>query len=455
MSTDVQLPARKNSPPPANRHAHHSVTRVVVASWVTGVLAAVTLTMVVFPGATEGVTTGAALLGFGLGWALLHVWARRASRPQRWAALPAIAMTSTGVALMLSSPSDHTLTTLTWLWPPLALVLAGWTYLAMRRGLTGPGRWLVTTSLLLLAAASVGAGVARVVVDPFVSRSAAAPGTTHSVGDNDLHMDCRGQGHPTVVLFNGLGEFSASWARIQKGVAPTTRICAYDRAGQGWSDSVEHPQDAIAAAEDLHALLAAAGERGPFVLVGHSIGGPYAMTYADQYAEQAAGMVLLDGTSPRQFDAIPSYPLQYALMRRAYGVLPSLARLGLGPLFAGSRLPAEDAVLVDAVAATPRAARSARDELTELPVVLGQAEALFTLGDRPLMVLTSAETALDTEGWAEEQERMAALSTDAVRREIAASHAGMVEDPGGSAASVQAIASVVRAVRTGTSLTRS
>ena len=71
------------------------------------------------------------------------------------------------------------------------------------------------------------------------------------------------------------------------------------------------------------------------------------------------------------------------------------------------------------------------------------------------MVLTSAETALDTEGWAEEQERMAALSTDAVRREIAASHAGMVEDPGGSAASVQAIASVVRAVRTGTSLTRS
>ena len=118
------------------------------------------------------------------------------------------------------------------------------------------------------------------------------------MGDHDLHLDCRGQGQPTVVLVSGLGEFSASWARIVDGVAPTTRVCAYDRAGQGWSDDVDHPQDGMAAAEDLHALLAAAGETGPFVLVGHSIGGPYAMTYADQYADEVAGMVLLDSTSP-------------------------------------------------------------------------------------------------------------------------------------------------------------
>ena len=310
----------------------------------------------------------------------------------------------------------------------------------------------MTLALVLLAVASVGAGVRNLTADSFAS-TFPAPGAIGSVGDHDLHLDCRGQGQPTVVLVSGLGEFSGSWARILDGVAPTTRVCAYDRAGQGWSDDVEQPQDGIAAAADLHALLAAAGETGPFVLAGHSIGGPYAMTYADQYADEVAGMVLLDSTSPHQFDAIPSYPFQYALMRRAYGVLPSLARLGLGPLLAGSHLPAADAAPVDAWSATPRAGRNARDELSMLPVVFEQARALTTLGDRPLVVLTSAENARATDGWTEAQVQMAALSSNAVRREAAASHAGIVEHPGGAAASANAIASVVRAVRTGSPLT--
>ena len=105
------------------------------------------------------------------------------------------------------------------------------------------------------------------------------------------------------------------------------------------------------------------------------------------------------------------------------------------------------------MAATARAGRNARDELSTLPVTLRQAQGLSTLGDRPLVVLTSAETARDTEGWADAQERMGALSSDTVRREVAASHAGMVEDPDGAAASVQAVATVVRAVRTGTPVT--
>jgi pimeloyl-ACP methyl ester carboxylesterase len=340
---------------------------------------------------------------------------------------------------------------LTWAWPPLALVLVGWTYLRMRRSLSGPGRWLVTTVLLALGAASIGAGATQVRTDSF-DEAHPMPGTLHDVGGHDLHLDCRGEGGPTVVLFNGLGEFSASWARIVDGVAPTTRVCAYDRAGQGWSDDVQHPQDGLAAAEDLHALLAAAGEEGPFVLAGHSIGGPYAMTYADRFPDDVAGMVLLDSTSPRQFSAIPGYPLQYALMRRASGVLPALARVGLGSLLAGSHLPPEDAATVDAMAATPRAARNARDDLSALPDAFRQARSLTNLGDLPLLVLTSAENAHDTDGWEQAQERMAELSTDSVHRDAATSHAGIVEDEGGAAASVRAIASVVRAARTGTRL---
>ena len=451
MSTDVTSTARSSGTGPGVRPDSRAVTRVVLGSLATGVAAALVLTMVVLPGATEGVTTGSALLGFGLGWVVLRVRSVRTSQPQPWATVPAVAMTSTGLALMVLAPSDQALAALTWVWPPLMLVLAGWTHLRMRRDLTGPGRWLVTTAMVLLAAASVGAGVRNVATDSFAS-SYPVPGTTRSVGDHDLHIDCHGQGHPTVVLFSGLGEFSASWARIADGVAPTTRVCAYDRAGQGWSDDVEHPQDGVAAAEDLHALLAAAGETGPFVLAGHSIGGPYAMTYADQYAEDVSGMVLLDSTSPHQFEAIPSYPLQYTLMRRAYGVLPTLARLGLGTLLAGSHLPGDDAAPVDAMSATPRAGRNSRDELSVLPTVFRQAQALTTLGSRPLVVLTSVETAHDTDGWTEAQERMAGLSTDASRREVATSHAGMVEDPGGATASIRAIASVVRAVRLRTTL---
>lgn len=421
--------------------------RVVVGSLAAGLGGAVILTMVVFPGATEGVTAGAALLAFGLGWAMLSTLSSRTSNPQRWATVPAIAMTATGAALMLTAPSESTLTTLTWVWPPVALALAGWTYVQMRRSLAGLGRWAVTTALVLLAVASAGAGVRNLTTDTFGS-AYPAPGVIRSVGDHDLHIDCRGHGQPTVVLVNGMGEFSASWARIRDGVAPNTRVCAYDRAGQGWSDDVADPQDGIAAAADLHALLAAAGEAGPFVLAGHSIGGPYAMTYAEQYPEEVAGMVLLDSTTPRQFDAIPAYPMQYAMMRRAYGVLPSLARMGLGVALAGSHLPPADAAPVNAMSATPRAGRNARDELSMLPVVFEQARALTSLGDRPLVVLTSAENARDSDGWMEAQEEMAQLSTNAVRRDAGTSHAGIVEDADGAAASVQAIASVVRAVRT-------
>lgn len=447
MSVAVQHRARPHGTSPAGRPP----TRVVVGSLAVGFFAAVTLTMLVLPGATEGVTAGAGLLGFGLGWAVLRALSDRTTRPQRWATVPAVAMTSTGAALMIAAPSDSTLAMLTWVWPPLAMALAGWTYVQARRDLAGAGGWLVTLVLVLLAATSAGAAVRAATTDSFAS-TYPAPGVIRSVGDHRLHIDCRGQGKPTVVLVSGLGEFSASWARIRDGVAPTTRVCAYDRAGQGWSDDLARPQDGIAAAADLHALLAAAGETGPLVLAGHSIGGPYAMTYAAQYPDEVAGMVLLDSTTPRQFDAIPAYPVQYAMMRRAYGVMPTLARLGLGLLLTGSHLPTDDAAPVDAMSATPRAGRNARDDVSMLPVLFRQARTLTTLGDRPLVVLTSAENARDSEGWTEAQEQMAALSSNAVRRDAATSHAGIVENPDGAAASVQAIASVVWAVRTGTAV---
>ena len=275
------------------------------------------------------------------------------------------------------------------------------------------------------------------------------------MGDHRLHIDCRGAGGPTVVLFNGMGEFSASWARITDQVSDTTRVCAYDRAGQGWSDDVDEPQDGVTAAADLHTLLAAAGEHGPYVLVGHSIGGPYALTYAAQYPEDVAGMVLLDSSSPRQFADMPAYPLQYALMKRGVSLLPTLARVGLGPVIGpGSHLPGAEGDVVEAMGSTVRAQRNGRDELSMVPRVFEQSQSLTTLGDRPLVVLTASEN-LSTEGWSAAQDRLAALSSDSVHRDVRSSHAGMVEDPNGSDASVAAITAVARSVSTGSPVSAS
>ena len=416
---------------------------------------ALVLVLVVFPGATESVVTGSALLAFGLGWAMMRILsASRTSQPQRWTTVPAVAMTAAGAGLLVFSPQDATLSTLSWVWPPAMVLLAGWMFVSMRRTLTGRGRWLLTPVVVALVAASVGATAENVVAHRTES-TYPAPGKTYAVGDHRLHLYCQGTGGPTVVLFNGLGEFSASWARISDPVSASTRVCAYDRAGQGWSDDVASPQDGVTAARDLHGLLAAAGEHGPYVLVGHSIGGPYAMTYAASYPEQVAGMVLLDSSSPHQFTAVPAYPTQYAVMRRGLAILPTLARVGLQLLIpSGSPLPDEDAAVVEAMGSTPRAFRNGRDEISMVPRVFEQAQALTTLGSRPLAVVSASESLAD-EGWPAAQDRMAALSTDSLHTVATSSHAGVVDDPDGAAASVRAITAVVRAVITRSALATS
>ncbi len=227
------------------------------------------------------------------------------------------------------------------------------------------------------------------------------------------------------MLDNGLGEVAASWARIVAQVGTTTRVCAYDRAGQGWSQDATSPHDGITAARDLHTLLRVAGEHGPYVLVGHSIGGTYAMTYAARYPEQVAGMVLLDSSSPEQFTAIPSYAGQWAVMHRALGLAPTLSRLGLGRVVAAvapSHLPAPAADQVRALTASARAARSASAEWSALPQVFEQAQALTTLGGRPLAVLTASESLQKTSGWDAAQDELAALSTRSVHRVVDSTH---------------------------------
>ena len=253
------------------------------------------------------------------------------------------------------------------------------------------------------------------------------------------------------MLQSGLGEMSANWARIVPLVGGTTRVCAYDRAGQGWSEDAPHLQDGVQAAADLHTLLRRAGENGPFVLVGHSIGGDHAMTYAARYPEQVAGVVLLDATDPHRSagtgSASAGPPGEIAL-------LPSLARLGIGrllPTSFWSALPEPAAGQVQAFVASPRGWRNTRDEATTMPALLDQARALTSLGSTPLVVLTAAGHDRDP-SWLAAQDRMAALSTDTSHRMADATHAGLLDEEQGAEESARAIGDVVDAVRTGSPL---
>jgi pimeloyl-ACP methyl ester carboxylesterase len=122
----------------------------------------------------------------------------------------------------------------------------------------------------------------------------APPGRFADLGSHRLHVHCTGAGSPTVVVENGLGDFSFDWSIVQSKVQQFTRICTYDRAGYAWSDPGPKPRTFAQLNLELHDALAALGETAPFVLVGHSFGGPVVRSFAARYPSQTAGIVLVD-----------------------------------------------------------------------------------------------------------------------------------------------------------------
>ena len=124
-----------------------------------------------------------------------------------------------------------------------------------------------------------------------------AAGERVDIGPRSLYLDCRGSGLPTVVLEAGSGSDSGTWSAVHDALATTTRTCAYDRTGRGRSDP--RPRHTLAeAATDLRAVLDAAGETGPYIVVGHSLGGAYGRVFADAHRAEMAGLVLVDAFNP-------------------------------------------------------------------------------------------------------------------------------------------------------------
>jgi len=432
---------------------------IVAGSLIAGLVVALVFVIGPFGGAEEHVIMGTALLGWALGWTLLAVLSIRWSdQPQRWTLVPAALMALAGASLLVFRPDANAFNVLGWIWPPALIALAVWMTVQARRNLRSLTRRLVLYPLFV-ALVIAGVGGSYETIQERVDRSTTAmPGHLVDVGGRRLYVHCTGSGSPTVVLVSGLAETSVYWGGwIAPAVAQNTTVCAYDRAGQGWSDPPASPQDGLAVATDLHALLDHAQIPGPYVLVGHSTGGVYVRVFAARYPDQVAGIVFLDSQPNEALTGLPDFPSQYSTLRRASALFPSLARLGVFRLvnqFAPDTLPVPARVEERAVVSTASLNRIQRDAFTELPMTLKEAAALTTLGDRPLIVVTAAKGA--QAGWLPLQDKMAGLSSNSAHRVLPEiDHPGLIHDRAGAAQASQAILDVVASVRTGTPVAKS
>jgi pimeloyl-ACP methyl ester carboxylesterase len=412
----------------------------IFGSIVAGAALAVAFLLSLAPGSSEPVVSGSVLLAFGVGWGLMAFTSSRFSaQPQAWTAMPAMVLGLIGLGLVVFQPGPAVMDLLSWVWPLALGVLAVWMVIQVRRHLHGRGRWLVVPVIATLLVFAIGGGIATISAAT-ASSAATATGRMIDVGGHRLYIECTGSGGPAVILQAGLGASSSSWAGIAPALAATTTVCTYDRAGHGRSDEAAGPQDGIALATDLHTLLERAGVAGPYVIVGHSSGGPYVRVFAAQYPDEIAGMVLLDAQPADAFTALPDYAGFYSTYRTVVTLAPSLARIGvLGPLLG-----------LSAHESTAAAARGARDEVLALPTVLRQSSALTSLGDRPLIVVTA--TAEADRGWVAAQDALPRLSSASVHRVLAAAtHSSLISGVD-VAQSSQAILDVLASIQTGTAL---
>lgn len=443
---------------PTQREARGHIGLVVAGSLASGLVAAALFVAVPVIPAEQSRLTGAALCGFAIGWAILAgLSVRVTDQPQRWAFVPAAFMALGGVLLVALGPGAHEV--LKWLWPPILLVMTVWMVVRIHRTLhSRAGRRLLYAVIAVLVLASIGGGY-QTVWEATDARSYPMPGQLIDIGGRGLHLNCAGSGSPTVVLEAGGGEMSSNLGWIAPVVAGETRACVYDRAGRGWSDPADTRQDGARIATDLHTLLLRGNATGPYVLAGHSFGGLYVRSFAAQYPDDVAGMVLIDSTAAKAgpvSESEPDEPGSYDIIGRAAELLSASAQFGLPRLvgrFDYGSLPPRHRGELRANSATASNLRSTIDEYLQASSSIEQAAALDDFAAKPLIVLTAGSGSAPS--WFTDQDRMATLSTNCAHRVIdSATHQSLIADQHDARATSRAILDVVAAVRTDRPLRR-
>ena len=276
------------------------------------------------------------------------------------------------------------------------------------------------------------------------------PGTLVDIDGCRLHVQTAGSHFPSVVLESGLGGMSSAWGWVQPETAKFSRVVSYDRAGLGWSGPDPGRKTAALAAKRLHRILQHSGVLPPYVLVGHSMGGLFIRVFADLYADEVAGMVLLDAVHPDQHllsAAIDTH------MRSGFHFLkaaPLLARLGyvrLTGLFDAwsEGLPARQAAEAEAFLCSYRHLKTTLDESLAWDTICAEVRLTKGLGDTPLAVVTAGKDVLP--GQPELQSELATLSSDSVHFVVkGADHVTLVTRREHALSVVEAIRHIVERV---------
>jgi pimeloyl-ACP methyl ester carboxylesterase len=308
--------------------------------------------------------------------------------------------------------------------------------------------WLGRIVVLIIGLALVG-----YICEPVAAAADAKvyppPGQLVDVGGHRLHINCTGTGSPTVVIEAGLGDWSTSWAGyVQPEVAKTTRVCTYDRAGLGWSETGPFPQDAAQYSKELHTLLQNASVPGPYVMVGHSLGGFIVRVFAHEYASEVGGVVLIDSMNPKQVTQPPkdeqspsnsrSQPFSFQALLARFGVARLIVKL---PAIAQSVGPNQEAYYPLYI--RPQTFQTTTNEYQGVPASAAEAAAVKTFGDLPLIVLTAKLN--DNPGWPEWQTELLQLSSN--RQHLFAENSGHIIQLDEPEAAVAAIVKMVELVR--------
>ncbi len=319
-----------------------------------------------------------------------------------------------------------------------------------KRGMNTSFIWLGRVVVLIIGLALIGAIYERM-AEAADAKAYLPPGQLVDVGGHRLHINCIGTGSPTVVIEAGLGDWSTGWDVVQQGVAKATRVCTYDRAGWGWSEAGPLPRDATQFAKELHTLLQNANIPGPYVMVGHSLGGFAVRVFAHEYASEVAGVVLIDSMSPRQFTqsqggaqsqtGTQSQPFSLPAMLARFGIVRLIARpLGIMP-----SVPSEENAYFSRMV-SPQSAQTLTNESQGMPASSAEVSAVQTFGDLPLIVLTAKLNNIP--GWQVWQTELLQLSSNSQQLFAESDHNIHFEEP---ESAIAAILQMVQQVReTGT-----
>ena len=253
---------------------------------------------------------------------------------------------------------------------------------------------VVTIMLGVLVILGLVGAVTQVLLERRDAAAHPAPGEFVALPDGrSLHLQVSGEGDgPVIVLEAGASASSSSWAWIQPRLSERYQVVSYDRAGLGWSDPSTHGSDVEPVVGDLHAALDERGLDGPYVLVGHSLGGHYARAFAAAYPDEVVGLVLVDPSHERQGEAVgEDYLAGLGPMMTA---LELAARVGLtrvyNPMAVELGLPEPQRSQIQAEQRSVQWVRSARREITALDRI-GAQVAGQDLGDIPLRVLNAGK----------------------------------------------------------------